>query len=418
MKQICAISLILLWCTAGLAQDFEIFVSDAGNFNNPPWQILKFDGNGENPQVFTDTNLGWPQDILFLDDQNVVLISNLNTNQINRHDAQSGAFVDIFAADISGPTRMKIGPDNLIYALQWTGNGRVKRYQLDGTPMGDFTNLSVSQSIGLDWDNSGNLYVSSFAQGNVRRFDSQGNDQGVFVSSNLQGPTNIWFDDAGDLLVNDWSGNRVQRFDSSGNFISTFISSIPQPEGIGFLPNGNLLLGTGSRTVREYTPSGDLVGDRVTAFTSGLIQANAVVVRPLASGSDFQINAGITGAWFDPGTAGQGFLIDIEPDSEFMFIAWFTYEQASSKVGAPEHRWLTAQGNYSGGTGNLDLFNTTGGQFDDPQMTTTVSAGTLTVTFTDCSNGTIDYDLPGDGVEGSISIVRVIPGTESLCEAQ
>jgi len=56
----------------------EIYVSDAGNFNSGPWQILKFDENGENAEVFTDDNLAWPQDILFLEEQEIVLISNLN----------------------------------------------------------------------------------------------------------------------------------------------------------------------------------------------------------------------------------------------------------------------------------------------------------------------------------------------------
>ena len=49
-------------------QNFEIYVSDAGNFANPPWQILKFDQNGQNPALFINTNLNWPQDILFLED--------------------------------------------------------------------------------------------------------------------------------------------------------------------------------------------------------------------------------------------------------------------------------------------------------------------------------------------------------------
>ena len=62
------------------SQGFDIYVSDAGNWSNPPWQILKFDENGENPEVFIDNNLAWPQDILFLEDRGIVLISNLNSD--------------------------------------------------------------------------------------------------------------------------------------------------------------------------------------------------------------------------------------------------------------------------------------------------------------------------------------------------
>jgi hypothetical protein len=400
------------------AQDFEIYVSDAGNFNNPPWQILKFDADGANPQVFTNQNLGWPQDILFLEEQGLALISNLNSNRINRHDADTGAFIDAFAVDISGPTRMKIGPDNLIYALQWTGDGTVKRYQLDGTALGNFTRQGISQSIGLDWDADGNLYVSSFNLASVRRFDPQGNDLGIFIGSNLSGPTNIWFDDSGDMLVNDWSGNRIQRFDANGTFKSTFASGISQPEGMGLLPSGNLLVGNGSRSVTEYDPGGNALGERIPVGSGNLIQANAVVVRSISGEPEFSINQGLTGAWFDPGTAGQGFLIDVEPQARFMFVAWFTYQQDSSKIGTAEHRWLTAQGNYDGGTATLDLFSTSGGQFDRPQATNTANVGGLTVTFSDCRSGSLDYSLPDLGLEGSISIIRLIPATEALCESE
>ena len=67
----------LLAATALNARELEIYVSDAGNFQNPPWQILKFDENGDNPEVFITQNLAWPQDILFLEAQDQVLASRL-----------------------------------------------------------------------------------------------------------------------------------------------------------------------------------------------------------------------------------------------------------------------------------------------------------------------------------------------------
>ena len=146
-----------------VGQTTEIYVSDAGNFNNPPWQILKFDENGENPEVFIDSNLAWPQDIIFLDDQGLVLISNLNTNQITKYNLASGGYLGNFATGISGPTRMKIGDDSLLYVLQWSGDGKVRRYQLNGTFVDDFTSVGVSQSIGVDWDSTGNLYENLIA---------------------------------------------------------------------------------------------------------------------------------------------------------------------------------------------------------------------------------------------------------------
>ncbi len=271
---------LFLAFVSGSAQDFKIYVSDAGNFNNPPWQLLMFDENGDNPQQITTENLAWPQDILFLEDQDAMLVSNLNTGEITKYDANSGDFQSNFASGIGGPTRMKIGPDNLIYVLQWQGNGTVFTYEQDGTFVGEFTTVGVNQSIGLDWDSNGNLYVSSFGGASVRKFDTTGADQGLFIDSNLQGPTNIFFDDNDNLYVLDWTAGNVKKFDSNGTFMEIFIDGLSQPEGVDFYPNGNILIGDGgSGAVKLFDSEGMFIEDIVTAGDGNLLQPNAVVLR-------------------------------------------------------------------------------------------------------------------------------------------
>jgi hypothetical protein len=276
----------LLFTLNVVGQTTEIYVSDAGNFNNPPWQILKFDENGENPEVFIDSNLAWPQEILFLDNQSIVLISNLNTNQITKYNSTSGSYLGNFATGISGPTRMKIRDDSLLYVLQWSGDGKVKRYQLDGTFVDDFTSVGVPQSIGIDWDSTGNLYVSSFNGNSVRKFDGNGNDMGLFINSNLQGPTNIWFDDNGDLLVLNWSGTTVKRFDSAGNYLGDFITGLFHCEGVDFFPNGNILIGNGgTSSVKLFDSNGNYLEDFIASGAGNLLTPNAVVMRENVSTS-------------------------------------------------------------------------------------------------------------------------------------
>lgn len=270
-------------------QGNAVYVSDAGNFNNPPWQILKFDENGENGQVFISDHLAWPQDILFLEDSNTVLISNLNTGRISKFHATTGAFIGEFATGIGGPTRMKIGPDGLLYVLQWSGNGKVWRYKLDGSFVDQFTAVGVPASIGLDWDAAGNLYVSSFSGKFVRKFSPAGADLGLFANTNLAGPTNIWFAANGDLMVVDYNGGAVKRFDSNGAYLGVFISGLPQGEGVAFLSNGNLLVGAGgASSVREYDSTGAFVANLVPPGTLGLLTPNAVVLRNEATSSTTQ----------------------------------------------------------------------------------------------------------------------------------
>ena len=294
IKLILALFFVLQNISA-LAQEFEIYVSDAGNFNNPPWKILKYDENGQNPEVFINQNLAWPQDILFLEDEDIVLISNLNSGNIGRYNASTGAFINNFATNIGGPTRMKIGPDNLLYVLQWSGNGFVLRYELDGTFVDEFTSVGVSQSIGLDWDSNNNLFVSSFGGSFIRKFDQLGNNLGT-ISGNMNGPTDIWIDSNDNIFVNDWVAGVVRRFNSGGSFLGNFINGLSQPEGVDFLPNGNILLGNGGTgSIRMYNANGTFIQNIVASGSGGLLQPNAVRIRPLnnLSNEDLEIETSI-----------------------------------------------------------------------------------------------------------------------------
>lgn len=294
-KKLLLIVLVFLFSmSVTFSQNIEIYVSDAGNFSNPPWKILKFDENGENPEIFIDTVLAWPQDIVFLEDQQVVLISNLSSGRITKYNSSTGDYIGNFATGIAGPTRMKIGADSLLYVLQWSGNGKVRRYQLNGTFVDEFTSVGVPQSIGLDWDSNGNLYVSSYSGDNVRKFGSSGNDLGLFVTSNLAGPTNIWFNANGDLLVSDYDGTAVKRFDSTGVFVSNFITGLGQAEGVDFFPNGNILIGNGAtHSVKMFDSNGVYIEEFIPNGSGGLMTPNAVVIRksnPVSVDDESSIN--------------------------------------------------------------------------------------------------------------------------------
>lgn len=278
--------IILLWLgsTWGVVhgQNFEVYVSDAANFTTGPWKILKFGQDGENGEVFTDQELAWPQDIVFLDHRNSVIVSNLNTNKITEYNAETGEYIGDFATGIGGPTRMKIGQDSLLYVLQWSGNGRVLRYDLNGNFVDTFTDTNVTNSIGLDWDSTGNLYVSSYDGRYVQQFSSTGENMGRFVNSNLSGPTNIWFDEEGNLLVVDYLGGAVKKFDASGNYLGVFMENLRFAEGVGFFPNGDILIGEGqTSSVKRYDSEGNFIEMFIPGGTLGLMTPNAVVLREL-----------------------------------------------------------------------------------------------------------------------------------------
>ncbi len=156
-------------------------------------------------------------------------------------------------------------------------------------------------------------------------------------------------------------------------------------------------------------PSNLLRGFALIALTSTAAAGNGGAMP-------FQINQGVSGAWYNPETVGQGVLFDVEPTTGLLFGAIFTYETATAnKLGAPEHRWLTVQGSYQGNQAQVPIFLTSGGVFDQPVGTTTAPVGSATISFDSCTAATLSYALTDPPLTGSIPLQRVIPGSETLC---
>lgn len=139
--------------------------------------------------------------------------------------------------------------------------------------------------------------------------------------------------------------------------------------------------------------------------------------------NDFEINAGLNDAWFYPNTAGQGFFITVYPDSQVVFLSWFTYDTAPAadtsvaNLGAPGQRWLTAQGSYDGAQADLMIQVSSGGIFDsgDPEPASTPD-GSILLQFNDCNSGSITYDIPSIGQNGVIPIQRIALDNVVHCE--
>ena len=141
---------------------------------------------------------------------------------------------------------------------------------------------------------------------------------------------------------------------------------------------------------------------------------------------NFVMNPGLNDAWYNPLTEGQGFFITVFPDLNFVSLAWFTYdtdlpaEDETANLGWPGHRWLTAVGPIDGDTAVLNIDIATGGIFDtateightDPPG----SDGTITLTFSDCASGLVEYDIPSIDRQGSVPIERVANDNITLCE--
>ena len=145
--------------------------------------------------------------------------------------------------------------------------------------------------------------------------------------------------------------------------------------------------------------------------------------------SDFEINAGLNGAWYDPNTNGQGFMISVQESKGTVFLAWFTYETWTyenafkdpelATIGDAKQRWLTAEGPYDGNSAELVVLSSGGGLFDQAIPAPVLQpVGSISLQFEDCAYGTVRYDLPGARRSGTIPIERVSGDNLPACRMQ
>jgi beta-glucanase (GH16 family) len=189
----------------------------------------------------------------------------------------------------------------------------------------------------------------------------------------------------------------------------------------------NLAVGGGYPGI--YSPAGitaplpgDMLVDYVRIYDNGHTEMGGSGYVERTS----TINAGITDAWYNPDTDGQGFFVIVWEELKLIFLGWFTYdverppEDVQAIIGEPGHRWLTAQGPYDGDTAMLDIYLTRGAIFDseEPKVDEPrTQDGTVELKFADCETGTVTYEIPSAGLSGEIPIQRIVGSNVALCES-
>ncbi len=333
-------------------------------------------------------------DILFDDAGDLLILDNTRAD-IRRYSRETGAFMGRFSSlPLSSPKYMEYGPDGNIYI---TGNGvgdnRVVRVDAaTGEFMGDFVSQGSGGLVaghGLVFHSDGFLYVSDGISNTVLRFDAEsGEFDREFVrrsdNGGLSNPHSLRFGPDGRLYVASRGSNQVKRYNgTTGAFIGNFVKS-----------------GRG--------------GPRGTGTTDN--PAGLLFAMPLPEpGQD--INFGMSGAWANPETPGQGMFLDVIPDDQRLFMGWFTYEtDDESPPGESEndHRWMVAIGPYAGDTATLELLAVDGGTFTGPEPVIETPVGTATLTTHSCTSATFSYQLDA-GLSGSFSLNRLLP--DALCES-
>ena len=141
--------------------------------------------------------------------------------------------------------------------------------------------------------------------------------------------------------------------------------------------------------------------------SNGTGMAGTITVNDVAPPPGKVITAATSGSWYDPQQSGHGFLLQVAPGNVFLAY-WFVYTPDGKA-----QSWLLATGNYdpTSSSVTLEAFQPTGAAFPpnfNPSSITQNDWGSITFTFTDCTNGTVSWvsKLPGYG-SGTLPLTKL-----------
>lgn len=159
-------------------------------------------------------------------------------------------------------------------------------------------------------------------------------------------------------------------------------------------------------------------------YGSGSLDSeNVVKIESAYQLSDtFQINPGLSGAWYNPATNGQGIYIEVLPATGQVIMAWFTFDTefpddlTPSEIGYAGNRWLVAIGDFDENEFNGTVYQTSNGKFDDPAAVSNTAVGTVSLSFNSCLELVMNYSLYEGSLNGMNNLQRISDANVELCE--
>ena len=123
--------------------------------------------------------------------------------------------------------------------------------------------------------------------------------------------------------------------------------------------------------------------------------------------TDFKIDSGVSGSWYEHASSGQGFNIEVIAGNQ-MLVYFYTYDA----TGHPT--WMFGVGNYVDYTATIPLYIVQGSRFEVlPYQTQPIAWGTLTLAFSDCNTASASWTVTDDAqsmgyvAENSVELVRL-----------
>ncbi|MBX2822733.1 MAG: T9SS type A sorting domain-containing protein [Rhodothermaceae bacterium] len=304
-------------------------------------EIWRYDGNtGEFIDSFIPAGRGgleYPLGLKFGPDNNLYVISTVNTKfirpndaKILKYDGQTGAFISEFIVlefqDPRGLTfhDLQFGVNGNLFVL----NGYLNEIrEFDGFT-GELKNIlaqidETEDPLYFDFGPDGHLYVAinhgskdpeSYSESTIRRYNgSTGEFMDFFVKTQnggLDSPNSLtWGPDDNLYVSSRGSNNNILRYDgSTGEFIDVFVSKFSSNFEITFGPDGNLYVsGSIDDDIRRFAgDTGEFLDIFVQNGSGGLRDPKGIIFSPdgnlfvASSNGMILIFNGITGEFIRP----------------------------------------------------------------------------------------------------------------------
>jgi len=125
------------------------------------------------------------------------------------------------------------------------------------------------------------------------------------------------------------------------------------------------------------------------------------------------IGPGFTGSWFDPNQSGHGLMLEVLPGKRLLAM-WFAFNPEGT-----QQAWFGGAGTYSGNTATIsDVALPTGGRWIpnfDPNAIERTPWGTLTLTFSDCNHGRVNFSSILPYGMGTMNLLRLTQPAGLTC---
>lgn len=349
----------------------------------------------------------------------LIYVVSEGNDQIQRYRHAPGyPFVDVFAQLSSGadPTGIAFSSDGRVFVASYGGGSVLELDRVSGrfigAPLPAGSGLGGADN-GMMVSAAGLLYVPGYDTDNVARVNpATGEVLAQFVPPRTAGlrETRGIVDEGATILVGGEGSGGIYRFNAgSGAFVGTLVTGLSRPTGLTLASDGSLLVLAGNRVTRYDRSNGSELGVLAQPSEGGISGGTFLALIPArASAGSMPIGSGFTGAWVDTGATGKlGMGLEVLADNTLVALV-YTFAPAGGQA------WIGGVGPIVDGdhaTITMSMINGPGGRFGpdfDPAQVQNSTWGTLTLRFSDCNHGLLEWEssAPGYG-SGSMTIERL-----------